>query len=791
MQLAPQIARDEKIQTAVSSTQQIRSLTNSQKKLYDTHPELYPTSMRWMDNQPVSQYLNSTDLNQGYQGPSDATRYTDYHKGIEDMVKQIVPDIKMEINADGKYQWKTEKYSTVTNDRIQATVAGYLASNPEATKSLRADALYTYKDASPEFMYNHLNDVYDKNIAQLKSINSNYELEIHQNPMDRDFTADRKQAMVANAKAITDMYNKKATFGQYLQDPSKFDDVKQTVFTDNLKGMFSTVYQKDDIDRKIEENFNAKNADDFAIKRAAQQTEAAKVNSQIQKDKDEQIHNGFEPVPDKYGNPIKLTPESKYWSVYQDFLKSKGSKKKGDGSDDDENQFDGVPEVVGKNPIAKYSNTDLLNTQMKTLQTSIDDTKDKFFQNWKSTSGLPDAAQKPAFDKFLQKQEDLWLQGDIDHVTPAFREYKSRTQDNEIDLGVYDTLKDKALEQATKLNPVPNKTFTLKPGDVEVRNNAALGTRQAYIDAHTLTYNPATDKDLYAAVNKIADNVGDSQDRGKIAAAIDQYKGTKIYDKLRLINSYSNLNFKGARDAMMQPLNQTKDARDEATNEYLKANEKDYAPQQYAPSGKRSDQSYQNAQDRVLTLLQENQGVGERDRYDLSDKEVNAANIEVYGATVTPDGYYRYNYKIPGHKPDFIRSTNPASPADKILPIDPDDRLKKAIHVMGSTPTSGPNVFTTKDAKIRYAVKESTYDKNMYDVSIIDKGTLVPLVTTTNDGDIFHSMSPSQIQKTLEQYSRMPSRVNPKVPMSREEVYDKLTLPTDKYEAKYPAPPNK
>ncbi len=58
----------------------------------------------------------------------------------------------------------------------------------------------------------------------------------------------------------------------------------------------------------------------------------------------------------------------------------------------------------------------------------------------------------------------------------------------------------------------------------------------------------------------------------------------------------------------------------------------------------------------------------------------------------------------------------------------------------------------------------------------------------TPDGDVFHAASPSQVIKSLEELSRQPSRSNPKVPMSRDECHDKLTLPLHEYEAKYPKP---
>lgn len=781
MALAPKVAKDEKIQTAVLSTQQIRALSASQKKLYDKDPSLYPSSMRWMDNQAVSNYLASDDLEKGYHGASEATKYKDYHKDLDTLVKQIVPDVKWEIGPDGKYQMKTNKYSKVTNDRIQATINGYLASSPEAYKSMTADALFTYKDASREFMASHLNETYDRNINALAKINEEYEKQIKANPGDRDFANDRRAAITANVKTIEEMKGNKSLYTHYLSDPSKFDEVKRTIYADNLKGMFSSVFQKDDIERTISENHNAVNADKHMIDMANYQLKAAEYETTKEEKKRLAIVNGFEPVPDKYGNPIILTPASKYWPRYLHELDEQRKKDKANNPDG-ETPFGGTPDIVGTDPTSVYGSTELLHKQVGDLTTSINETANKFFTNWRLGKEFKnDADARAQFNSFMTKQQELFDAGSPT-TTPEYREYRRATQDNELLIGAYDQLSEKALDYAQKNNKITGKNAELFTALRDIMDNFNADPNNSFF----------------------SENIKQSEySKANMRRLLDKYKNKPFYNELiaydnteQAKSSFArNPNFVGktALDNIMimhQKWNEhstlftsNTNARRKDVEDYIKKHEQAFAPEQYNFVGK--EQERKAFQGEIGSLLAQKGGISDtNEEYDL--KKVTSEDIQVLGASQTADGRVRFSYQVKGHKPDFITTTQAGGV--KILPVDPDARLKRIISITGSTPITGRGVLTSNNGLIRYRIKQSPLDPNQYDAEMIDKGTPIPIASYGPDGETFHSLSPSQIKTTFEEFSKLPSRTNPKVRMTREECYDRLTLPQDQYEAKYPKP---
>lgn len=846
MALAPQVAKDEKIQTALIATQQIRALSASQKRLYEKDPNMYPSSMRYMDNKAVSDYLNGTDLNEGYRGVTEASRYVDYNKDIEGLVKEIVPDVKMEINPDGRYQWRTEKYSTVTNDRIQSVIDGYLASHPESTRSLNADAMYTYREATPQFLYNHMSETYDRHIASLENINAQYAKEISEHPTNYDFIKDRSAAMVANRKSIEEMRSKKSLYAGYLHNEENLDMIKQTIYADNVKGMFSSIFQKDDIDRKIEENYNAKNADDFAIKRAGIANDVYKNQISEWQLRLKRIEMGIEPLLDKYGREVAITPSSQYYPMWQAQTKGKGGKgKNGEGADEHDLQTDptsGHP-VGNPKPGEEFTSAELHNQAAGLVNTITNQdgtgAKDRLFEVWKNSYGriftdpnsdynkqkafnqatfAPGSLNDPNnlknlrdhFEDWMSSQYNDYLKGN-NSATREWMEYHDKTMDVEMKLGMLTKMEKDATEFATNSVPLPDKKATIR-----IQSGRRLSD-QTTSSEPTISYNMKDDPEFFnqyeeiykqAHKNMQAQKSKDwndghrdffNRDNERVAIEVNKLLNTSFKDS-KYVNDFKQMNnsartltmgpdqvkgFAAYYHDVLDPVSDLRSERQRVKDAWLSKNGRDFAPNAYTFKGK--PEVMDEVRRNISNYLSSNKNLGMSGT--AYDKEVDLADIQPISAYEGPNGRTVYVFKVKGKPEDRVESTREGGDND-VIPIDPDRTLKNYLNMHHMTPVTGQGVLATSGGKIRYAISESAYRDGTYDIKVIDGGQPMQIPTISNNS-IFHGASPSALKQAMEQYSMLPSNSDPRVPMSREEALYRLFHTVAEYEAAYPAPQKK
>jgi hypothetical protein len=257
MSLAPQIAKDEKIQNALISTQQIRSLTADQA--VKEKAGKYTDLERWYDNQGVVDYLGSNNLNHSYQGPSKATEAYDGLGALAAAIKEKAPDEQVSLDNYGQIQLQKSKLTSRTPAQIQAIIDSQIQNDPRIGKHFQMLGEFNYRNiTAPQQMSQMLN-------IETNSIVGGYKQMLDAiDAKAKTDTQGHAEYWASQKMQVLNEFNKWVPTGQYYQN------VKEMAENGNLTGAKVSLqmksaqanliqkYTKQDLDLSLVVNEGAK-----------------------------------------------------------------------------------------------------------------------------------------------------------------------------------------------------------------------------------------------------------------------------------------------------------------------------------------------------------------------------------------------------------------------------------------------------------------------------------------------------------------------------------------------------
>ncbi len=749
--LAGQIANDKNVQNAVISAQGIKSLQDSQREKKDKHPELYTNSMEDLDNQEMNRYISNNRLGDTYRGPKEASNYYDYRGELQKQLKEISPDVQVEIGADGQFTWKSQKLTSITNDKIKEVVNSYMGTNPDAQKSMYADALYTYKGADPSILANNVNHYYTQSAETLKSFNAKYADDLKNASGNPDLVADIQMKIRSNENTIKEMESKASQYTEQLKDPSNIDQVKFGLFSDNFSNGMALTYQKQSIERDIKENIEAVQTKDFGIKQA--HLNIAYLNADL------------DPTTGLFP-----TPDSPYYATIMAHQSTKTASSGGASSSPLLNNPINDAEAV-KNQLL---DTKILNTQINNLQTkigqqiqpdgSISILKDSPLDRLRaakyndfSTQGADfngefaklspqDKAKK--FNEFLANQSQKFINGE--DTDPKYKEFRQYTYADQLRLSTLIDLDKQAKEQAVIDHPMAGSTtITVNPytvgnntyGKILVPYNSPLAST---ISSFITQYNKLKTNQSFADTE-----YGGAQDYGanspEVKALLDSYRNSPDYNALvHIVNSKNGIKDMGTN--VVGGMSKILEARQVSSDAFLSEKSKNFNQLLYQFSGKPELQNEAKVQ--IYNALVASKGVTTDGNYNIGGHT--ADDIIPLGKKRDLDGNIIARFQIKGNNPAEVKVPQMR---DDLPNNDPYDYIKQAVDVNGHTPSEGAGALSTYDGRIRYQISKGLLP-DTYQVGVIDKGVIHSLEMhedpLDNNSPLRRFVNPGQIKEAMD-----------------------------------------
>lgn len=174
-----QIAKDENVQTAISSTAKLRkeqAFMEEQRKAGKSSP-----SNEWDFNTKANSWVNSSEIGQSFSGRY--TPYTDVQKKYFEVLKGLHSDLTEQdipyVMENGKVNYNKTAAAmqriskeTVSKEKIENALRSSLT--PVELEQLSIDGRYTFKDATPEQLSNQATRKYstavEKNNEKIKEL---------------------------------------------------------------------------------------------------------------------------------------------------------------------------------------------------------------------------------------------------------------------------------------------------------------------------------------------------------------------------------------------------------------------------------------------------------------------------------------------------------------------------------------------------------------------------------------------------------------------------------------------
>lgn len=678
--LAPQISRDGNVQNAVLSTQQIRSLMNSQRLAKSKDPGNYGVALEWYDNKAVNDYLSNNDLGATYNGPSQATKIPDFDGDLQKELDKITPAKSIIRSADGKYQWKTQDFDVITNDRIQSTIDGFLATHPDAAKLSAIKGMYTYKDYDQHGLASLIQNNYEKNIGDLVKLNVQYKTQIENAPKDSyDFRQQRQKLIEANMQSILDMQGKinhndpdkglvRGSYIEALADPSNMDKMRQTLFVDNMKGMYTTMLQKNNITSETtSENYNATHSDENYWKAKANENQVANYNLEVHKAKESAAVHGF--VYDQNGNLRSMQPGD---AGYETYIRS--TKKKADGSSIGDHSYQSSP-IPGKVLNINTSQTeDKINKQIIGYG-NVDKSARTDFENiWLSGHG---GKTSEDFEKYMLDQSKLPLYSANDD----YRAYQKQHSELSMNIATLNQLSLSAQSNAERLAP-SGVDDNYRSALVNIWSNGGSDPMAYAPIAYDQSGNPIT----------------------KITTALKSYEKNPEYNRIRN-TVLDRSRFMDDASAASKSILDLNNKRLDLRNKYFQDHGVSFQPQENVYDEKQTDLS--DVKNRVYSLISSNKynSMNENSLYD----GVNVDDIRVVGNQIDPvTGNVEYHAQWPDKKGKMtdIWIKDPQDRGESLPTYKPHVVAQRAIEILGKTPESGDGVLSSDNGLMKFQVRK-------------------------------------------------------------------------------------
>lgn len=676
--MANSLLKDEAVQNAIISTQSIRALQKSQMEKKQKGE--YAPQAEWIDNSFVENYKKNNDISQPYNGPTTATNYNDYHPELNKILKDLDPDIDYNLDESGNIQLNTIKSTIVSPLKIKETIQGFFATNPKYQSSLDLDAMYTYRNHTPEQMEMVKKEYINNVTLEFKKINDNLFEQIKLHANNQDYINQLEKNIAENKNLL------EQTTSRLNSVPA--ENLKQTIFNSNVINDAVNRYQKI-VYEPVE------------LPQGKSYLELLKVG--LKKD----------------GTPI--TPNDPEYGAYLTVQENLNKQKKDENSENTGYAFSNTPLTVStEDGNVAYNETSNLK-QQEDLYKQISDLDIKMQQQ----KGLnPDD-----WKKYKSIQENKLRTGDS--PDPDYVKYKAIIRPTEQQLGAVTNVLKEAREQAAKEIPLESQS----PFKVDIKIDGKL---------HKLNIDPKRDELFLSDLKQLSDELAPFKSEvsfvlgvGFLPETPDKFSKEKMQKIDNILNKYkSNPNYQllksiyssGKINDVLTPLNNVLNLRSKKTEEILKQKGVAWEYKAFAFKGKPQEE---NEIKNIVkgSIREQTKGEGTIPLDD--DVDILDAYPDINGKTVI-----RYTLK----DKEGVQLINTGIDASDILPkqYDKHQWLKRTIESNGGK-TSEP--LYTNDGKIRYGIVKSALGGYIPQI-ITTSGTRINVVNTepfSNPGDILET----------------------------------------------------
>jgi hypothetical protein len=724
--LASQVYKDDRIKQNVIDSSKVKSYFASAKEKKEKHPEQYTPSAENWDMQHVSDYLNSTDPEKSYNGPSEASNYYDYNKPLGELLKGLSPDISYTLDDKGKLQYNIDKNSTISPAKIQNAINGFFATNPQYQQSTNMDALYTYKDYNTaDGLKQHVENYYDKTIKSYTDQNVEYDKLIAADPHNVDLIARATAYKADNLNIANSLTKSKNQQLDYFHS-GNLDQVKLTLYNDQIRNTGIIDYQKNNHEFDTKETALGKNFLPY-------------------------IKEGLDPE-----TGLPLSQNSPYYASY---IMAKSNEKK--SKDRTNSAVSDLTTVIGDPNKTKAYTTESNRTQIQGLQSQQDNYLSKLQTSYNTK--FPNAKSPQEFQNYIATQQSNLENGKS--VDPDYLKYKEYTQSIETTKGALEQDYKQTAEKSALAHPVSSlgvinidglnleangksyKVLKLDPSKKE--DQEFLSTFNSfYKDVNNYIENNTSQS---IGVQGEANEHQPTQEEAK-KAVLQKYRGSQHYTWLEALaekNLYGNV-----QKQLVKPFQDVMQARLDDQDKLMQEKGKIWSYNINIVDGK---------PDEINTLKRLIRAEANTNQLDISKDEKDIEPLGTY-ADINGKQYIRISDK--GVEKDIPYSGN-----QTIVPnYDPYRWLTNVIKTSGTTPVTGQGVLNSTNGLLRYAISEDTWSGG-YNAALVDAaGNKLPIV---NDDGISFS-APGQI---VERMNTMSKNLNPytKQQFTREDATYYLT----------------
>lgn len=723
--LSSQIARDKNVQSAVMSTMRIKSLQKSQQDILEKSPDKYSPSNQWYDNKSVESYLANGQVGSVYSGPTQATQFFDYQKLISDRLKELDPTITTKIDQYGQFQYQISKDSKVTADQVSNVINGTINSDPRIQKQIGIDGMYSYKDHDAITLSQTIDKNYSSTISQYDKLIEEEKKNKTLNPLDVTANAQSDANIAAYENAKKQQESLRGRYAAMFQSGASLDAIKQTVFNDQLRNTLIATYQQDKHETELHINENA-----------VKQTELLLKQEDLFLD---YIKAGIDPETKQ-----AIKPGSKYYSAL------KSSRTTGANP---EGMTVALPTGEGTTST-EYSEA-THNAKITTLKEQKTSQLQKLRNQYIAQTGAsPGADTEANFTKWQAIQENKIANGEQADIN--YLKYKASIRNVNLEMQSLVDAKTKIETEAVTAHPYKGTQPVIINGinfngrsfnttlDPNNKDNAILMDRISGIWSEIEAETARLQKEKVAKNPRLSNigNPGVAEKSSATNTILEKYRNDPNYGFYEQM--FKNPKIKSQiEDKIIYPQQQAIIAQDNYKKNAFKELGNVVNEQMTTVSDKPEvQQEYKN-------FVLQNMLSSNDDKLKDAATQKNA-NISLVGAYIGEDGREILRVKVKDEFYDVPSSSN----SPQIASINPNRSLDRIIRLSPTkmTPTSGPNVLTSTNGKLRYVIGLNQLDDTSYDLYILDGPNKIPVYNRIQ-GQVVPIMSPSEAEHAIEQAS--------------------------------------
>lgn len=249
---ANRLASDPTIQNAVISTKNIQALQKSQAELKEKHPERYTPQAEYEDQLSLERYLKSSGNEKFTQ--TTASQYYDYHEPFQKILKELHPSISYKITPRGQFEYIFDKSASITPNQIQELANGFFNTNPQYMRSVQLDAQYRYRGIDANQFQGLVYTGIQNQRQQLEALNDQYNKDLEQYKGNNQMTLQIQRKIEDNLNTLNGLNQKAQEYQSMFQSGNNLPQIKETFLMDQIRSMYGAAFQRNDVERSIEEN---------------------------------------------------------------------------------------------------------------------------------------------------------------------------------------------------------------------------------------------------------------------------------------------------------------------------------------------------------------------------------------------------------------------------------------------------------------------------------------------------------------------------------------------------------